>query len=210
MSLRSGHSKAKASGPDFSAPVVISEDEFELVVAVFERITHDKTEYLHHALENGMYFPRLRITRTPSLLHFLRPRPPIPSHHPGSPPPSISYALRGLCTHIGVNGVSKLEVKGLYPPSTYAIFPSTFRRSHTSIPRHDRYQEQLYICFRRKSKAVSKTRASHITLSDKLILLQNELATAFKIANEAIGRETLTKDAARLQQEGLGSMYHLF
>ena len=58
---RSGHSqrssKAKGKEPDLSAPVVMSEDEFELVMAVFEKVTYDKTEYLHHALENGMPFP---------------------------------------------------------------------------------------------------------------------------------------------------------
>jgi enhancer of polycomb-like protein len=61
ISSRPGHpqrsSKAKGKEPDLSTPVAMSEDEFELVVAVFEKITHDKTEYLHHALENGMPFP---------------------------------------------------------------------------------------------------------------------------------------------------------
>ena len=61
VSSRSGHSqrssKAKGKEPDLSAPVSMSEDEFELVMAVFEKVTHDKTEYLHHALENGMPFP---------------------------------------------------------------------------------------------------------------------------------------------------------
>ena len=61
ISSRSAHSqrssKAKGKDPDLSAPVAMSEDEFELVMAVFEKVTHDKTEYLHHALENGMPFP---------------------------------------------------------------------------------------------------------------------------------------------------------
>ena len=63
-------------------------------------------------------------------------------------------------------------------------------------------RNESYICFRRREiKAVRKTRASHVTFSDKLIRLQNELATAFEIANEVIVRETLKKDAAQSHQE---------
>jgi len=40
--------KAKGKEPDISQPVVISEDEFELVMGVFEKVTHERTEYLHH------------------------------------------------------------------------------------------------------------------------------------------------------------------
>ena len=48
-STRSGRSsKAKGKDPEVSQPVVMSEDEFELVMAVFEKVTHEKTEFLHH------------------------------------------------------------------------------------------------------------------------------------------------------------------
>jgi len=40
--------KAKGKEPEASQPVVISEDEFELVMGAFEKITHDRTEFLHH------------------------------------------------------------------------------------------------------------------------------------------------------------------
>lgn len=40
--------KAKGKEPEVVLPIVMSEDEFELVMAVFEKVTHDKTEYLHH------------------------------------------------------------------------------------------------------------------------------------------------------------------
>ena len=48
--------KAKGKEPE-STPVVISEDEFELVMGLFEKTTHEKTEFLHHSLETGMTFP---------------------------------------------------------------------------------------------------------------------------------------------------------
>ena len=48
-STRSGRSsKAKGKDPEVSQPVVMSEDEFELVMAIFEKVTHEKTEFLHH------------------------------------------------------------------------------------------------------------------------------------------------------------------
>jgi len=39
--------KAKGKEPDISQSVVISEDEFKLVMGVFEKVTHERTEYLH-------------------------------------------------------------------------------------------------------------------------------------------------------------------
>jgi len=40
--------KAKGKEPEPSQAQVISEDEFELVMGLFEKVTHEKTEYLHH------------------------------------------------------------------------------------------------------------------------------------------------------------------
>lgn len=46
-------SKAKGKDPEASQPVVISEDDFELVMGVFEKVTHEKTEFLHHVSFSG-------------------------------------------------------------------------------------------------------------------------------------------------------------
>ena len=40
--------KVKGKEPEASQLVFISEDEFELVMGVFEKVTHERTEYLHH------------------------------------------------------------------------------------------------------------------------------------------------------------------
>ena len=51
---RSGRSaKAKGKEPDIVQPVSITEDEFELVMAIFEKVTHEKTEFLHHVSLQG-------------------------------------------------------------------------------------------------------------------------------------------------------------
>jgi hypothetical protein len=154
-------------------------------------------------LKLGCLSPHLWITKTLSPRHFPHPCSPTSSHLPGFLLPLTSYALRELFTLIGVNDVSKLEVKGLYPPSMCALLLSI--RSHSLIPLQldeTDTRNESYICFRRREiKAVRKTRASHVTFSDKLIRLQNELATAFEIANEVIAREAQKKEAAQLQQE---------
>jgi enhancer of polycomb-like protein len=102
-----------------------------------------------------------------------------------------------------VNVVLKLEAKGLYLPLMSAIF--FFISFHSLMPfqlDETDTRNESFICFRRREiKAVRKTRASHVTFSDKLIRLQNELATAFEIANEVIARETQKKEASQLQQE---------
>jgi enhancer of polycomb-like protein len=40
--------KAKGKEPEVVQSVLITEDEFELVMGLFEKITHEKTEFLHH------------------------------------------------------------------------------------------------------------------------------------------------------------------
>lgn len=40
--------KAKGKEPESVLAVAITEDEFELVMGIFEKVTHDKTEFLHH------------------------------------------------------------------------------------------------------------------------------------------------------------------
>ena len=40
--------KGKGNEPEVAQPLTISENEFELVMGLFEKITHKKTEFLHH------------------------------------------------------------------------------------------------------------------------------------------------------------------
>ena len=46
--ISSRSAKAKGKEPDVSHPVVISEDSFELVMGIYEKLTSEKYEYLHH------------------------------------------------------------------------------------------------------------------------------------------------------------------
>jgi len=40
--------KAKGKEPESILPVAISEDEFELITGILEKVTHERTEFLHH------------------------------------------------------------------------------------------------------------------------------------------------------------------
>ena len=46
--------KAKGKEPDVVQPMLMTEDEFELVMAIFEKVTHEKTEFLHHVSSSGV------------------------------------------------------------------------------------------------------------------------------------------------------------
>ena len=40
--------KGKGNEPEVAQPLTISENEFKLMMGLFEKITHKKTEFLHH------------------------------------------------------------------------------------------------------------------------------------------------------------------
>ena len=171
----------------------MSEDEFELVMAAFEKVTPDKTEYLHHAL-NRMPSPPFTDYRDT----FSAPLPP--STFADSITPSWllvpDHILRlTRVVYPASRGRRQKDYTRRYRPSflpfRFILILTTFQLDETDT------RNESYICFRRREiKAVRKTRASHTTFSDKLIRLQNEIATAFEITNEVIARETLKKEAA--------------
>lgn len=153
ISSRSGHSqrssKAKGKEPDLSSPVVMSEDEFELVMAVFEKVTHDKTEYLHHALENGMPFPPF----TDYQDTFSTPLPPsmfadfiTPSWLPA--PASLLCLARVVYPHwrerrLEAGGKRIIPAVNVRPFSPLGPLPPSNRPS----VRRDRYQERVIYLF---------------------------------------------------------------
>lgn len=51
--LRSSN-KGKGKEPEITQPLTMSENEFELVMGLFEKITHEKTEFLHHVSNNHL------------------------------------------------------------------------------------------------------------------------------------------------------------
>ncbi|KAF8151729.1 enhancer of polycomb-like-domain-containing protein [Crassisporium funariophilum] len=180
--------KAKGKEPEASQPVVVSEDEFELVMGLFEKATHERTEYLHHSLETGMDFP------------------PFSDYQDvfSSPLTTVIFATYTVPSWIPVPASLLRIARVVYP---YWKERRIERGGHRIIPvlngdESDTLNES-YICFRRReSKAVRKTRASQVTSSDKLARLQLELSYPLEIAKSILARETLKKECA-VQSQGV-------
>ncbi|KAG6812507.1 hypothetical protein H0H92_002506 [Tricholoma furcatifolium] len=179
--------KGKGKEPEQSQLLVITEDELELVMGLYEKVTHEKTEYLHHGLENGMTFPSFQEYQE-SFSNPL-PAPTFESYTVPSwiPPPQRLLAL----------------ARTIYP---YWKERRLERGGHRIIPtlnfdESDTLNES-YICFRRREiKAVRKTRAQQAPASDKLIRLQAELAYPLELAKTLLDRENRKKEATQGSQQ---------
>lgn len=177
--------KAKGKEPE-SAQVVISEDAFELVMGLFEKTTHEKTEFLHHSLDTGMTFPAFTEYQdvfTSPLSASTFAAFAVPSWIP--PPAQLSRIARVVYPYWKNR---RLERSG------HRIIP-TLNFDETDTP------NESYVCFRRREiKAVRKTRATQVTTSDKLSRLQAEFAYPLQLAETVLMRENLKKDQAKMSQ----------
>lgn len=172
--------KAKGKEPESTQPLTITEDEFELVMGIFEKVTHDTTEFLHHGLESGMTFPPF----TDYQEAFSSPLPP------------SMFATFTVPTWIPQPALLLRLAKVIYP---YWRDRRIERKGHRIIPTLNFDESDVlnesYICFRRREiKAVRKTRASQATSSDKLLRLQNELTQGLELAKTLLCRENLKRD----------------
>ncbi len=216
-STRSGRSaKAKGKEPDVVQAVPINEDEFELVMAIFEKVTHEKTEFLHHVsvafvagvstpptpqqgLEQGAPFPPY------SDYHdtFAFPLHPnmfavysVPSWVP--PPPQMLRYARIIYPYWrerrqerdGHRIIPAVNVSAAYSLAGHGADLSAVQLDESDT------NNESYICFRRREiKAIRKTRASQTSYSDRMVRLQNELAMALDIIRLIQQREILKQDS---------------
>ncbi|KIJ13620.1 hypothetical protein PAXINDRAFT_116937 [Paxillus involutus ATCC 200175] len=175
--------KAKGKEPESAQAVAITEDEFELIMGIFENVTHDKTEFLHHGLESGMAFPPF----TDYQDAFSSPLPlsmfatfTVPSWIP--PPAQLLRLAKVIYPYWRERRIERCG---------YRIIP-ILNYDETDV------NNESYICFRRREiKAVRKTRASQAMSSDKLLRLQLELAQSLELAKTLVARENLKKEHAQ-------------
>ncbi|KAG6856960.1 hypothetical protein H0H87_011630 [Tephrocybe sp. NHM501043] len=182
--------KGKGKEPEASSALIITEDEFELVMGLYEKVTHEKTEYLHHGLENGMTFPSFQEYQ--ETFSTTLPAHTFESYSlPSWIPPSQSL-LRIARTIYPYWKERRLERGG------HRIIP-ILNFDESDMP------NESYICFRRREiKAVRKTRAQQAPASDKLIRLQLELTYPLELAKTLLSRETYKKEAAQSTQQVWG------
>lgn len=180
-------SKAKGKEPDVAQPTALTEDEFELVMGLFEKITHDKTEFLHHSLETGMPFPAFSDYQDV----FSAPLTP------------AMFAAYSIPSWIPQPQQLLRLARTIYP---YWRERRIERAGHRIIPslngdESDTLNES-YICFRRREiKAVRKTRQAQTTYSDKLVRLQAEFTYPLELAKLVLQRETQKKDTSAAAQK---------
>lgn len=179
--------KGKGKEPETPQSVIVSEDEFELVMGVFEKVTHERTEYLHHGLETGMEFPAFADYQDV----FSTPLTPATFATCIVPPwiPAADALLRIAKTVYPHWRDRRIERGG------YRIIPALNGDESDIL-------NESYICFRRREiKAIRKTRASQVTTSDKLSRLQVELQYPLELARSILLRETLKKECTDQSQD---------
>ncbi|RPD66682.1 hypothetical protein L226DRAFT_453767 [Lentinus tigrinus ALCF2SS1-7] len=198
-STRSGRSaKAKGKEPDVALPVSITEDEFELVMAIFEKVTHEKTEFLHHVSAPSQ--PRIcTVSTRPQGLEQGSPFPPFSDYSDtfGHPLHPDMFAVYSVPDWVPQPPQLHRMARIVYP---YWRERRLERGGHRIIPPvnldESDTKNESYICFRRREiKAIRKTRASQASFSDRMIRLQNELATALDIVRLVHQRENCKRES---------------
>ncbi|KAK7470514.1 Enhancer of polycomb-like protein 1 [Stygiomarasmius scandens] len=182
--------KAKGKEPETQS-VIMSEDEFELVMGLFEKFAHENTEFLHHALQHGMDFPpfsdyqdAFASTLPASTFAMLSPPPWLP------PPQQLVRIARAVYPYWKER---RLERGG------HRIIPTL------NFDEEDKLNES-YVCFRRReSKAVRKTRASQVSSSEKLARLRAELNFPLELAKAVLLREQCKLENTKQSQAVWGA-----
>ncbi|KAJ7262725.1 enhancer of polycomb-like-domain-containing protein [Mycena haematopus] len=167
-------SKGKAKSPEIGVPVSISEDEFELVMGLLEKITGQKVAgdrpdfslyepYFLQPLSADMFASYV----TPSWI----------------PPPALLVRI----------------VRTVYPhwEQRRSMLKGRKLRPSLNFDESD-FLNESYICFRRRdNKPVRKTRAGQLANNaDKLAQLDQNLSQALDIANALLARENVKQAAA--------------
>ncbi|KAJ7471898.1 hypothetical protein FB451DRAFT_310661 [Mycena latifolia] len=167
--------KGKDKEPEMGVPVSITEDEFELVMGLLEKITDQKV------LEgDGPDFSLYR--------HFFL-----------EPLPANMFASYTTPSWIPPPALLDRIARTIYPHWKHRRSLLKGRRIRPSL-NYDEYDflNESYICFRRRdNKPVRKTRAGQIVNNaDKLSQIHKNLSQALDLANALLTRETLKKQAA--------------
>ncbi|VDC03110.1 unnamed protein product [Peniophora sp. CBMAI 1063] len=178
-SRTSRSAKAKGKEPDVSQAVAMSEDEFELVMGIFEKVTHEKTPFLHHVKDPANYPPFSDYQDTFS-----------------SPLPAATFASFVVPTWVPQSSQLLRYAKAVY---SYWRERRIEREGQRIIPvlNYDEsdVKNESYVCFRRRdAKAMRKTRASQASSSEKLRRLQQELESAHELARNLCQREALKRE----------------
>lgn len=202
--------KGKGREADSSSPISVKEDYFELVMGLFELITHEETEYLHHvrkvssahkgcplifeqSLKDGMMFPEFsnyQDTFANPLEKSFFAAYAVPKNIP--PPEQLLPMAQLIYPHWRVRrmergGLRVIPQLNVRPPLSRNLLTLTIEQGDET----DTLNES-FVCFRRReSKLTRKTRASQSNISEKLDVLTSHFADACDLVKKVRQREEL-------------------
>ncbi|KAG8904858.1 Enhancer of polycomb-like protein 1 [Tulasnella sp. 403] len=170
---RARSAKARGKEPETVALVVISEDEFELVMGLFERITDDKFPFLH---------------LTPSEL------PPLSDYEAffSSPIPPHFFASYVAPRFVPSPATLLRYARTIYPHWRERKLERGGRRIIPQLNYDESNDSDPYVCFRRREvKPLRKTRRQDTTSLDRLLKLQDELHKVLSMSKMVLEREEM-------------------
>ncbi|KAG9025770.1 Enhancer of polycomb-like protein 1 [Tulasnella sp. JGI-2019a] len=167
--------KARGKEPETSPTVVISEDDFELVMGLFEKLTDDKSPYLHLSPTDFPPFSDYDAFFSVPVPPHLFPSFTVPSSVP-EPLTLYNYA------------------RIIYPYWRERKMDRGGRRIIPQLNYDETNESDPYVCFRRRMpKPLRKTRRQDPTSLDRLSRLSDELQRVLKMAEMTLQREQLKR-----------------
>jgi enhancer of polycomb-like protein len=188
-------SSKKGKEPEDFSPIVMTEDEFELVMGLFEKYTSDHLPYLHLV---RLPFQTLLLELTPPV-RTQRSNPSLSSPYSKLSWPRLSHPqlLQPLSfPQTSPNPIHSSGCPSRFTPHWYTR--RVERKGRSIIPdiNLDESEEgNVYVCFRRREvKAVRKTRRMEITSVEKLTRLNLEFEFALELVDKVVEREEIKRE----------------
>jgi enhancer of polycomb-like protein len=143
--------KSKGKDPELMQPTAISEDEFELIMGIFEKVTHDKTPFLHHVCRaSGVLLELLCLCR-------------IQGHNEGSPFPPFSDYQETFATPLAPSMFAVFVVPTWVPQPAHMLRLAKMMYSYWKERRTDRGGHRVIPALN-----VSKPFALYCALTDRV------------------------------------------
>ncbi|KAG9019757.1 Enhancer of polycomb-like protein 1 [Tulasnella sp. 427] len=180
---RARSAKARGKEPESPNSSSISEDDFELVMGLFERVTEEKFPYLHLTPKQLPLLSDYETFFTSTLPCQYFSSYVVP---PSVPQPSILYR----------------HARTIYPWWHERKTERDGRRIIPQLNYDETNDSDPYVCFRRREvKPLRKTRRQDTTSQERMLKLQKELGMVLDMARSVLKREELKRDAAKSMTE---------
>ena len=191
-------SSKKGKEPEDFSPIVMTEDEFELVMGLFEKYTSDHLPYLHLVRGSSpLQTDRPELTPPVSQDAMLQSIPPFSFFEPfmASPLPPSTFATFTVPSDIPEPDKLFRLAQSIHPHWHMRRVDRKGRPIIPDINLDESEEGSVYVCFRRREvKAVRKTRRMEITSVEKLTRLNMEFEIALELVDKVVEREEIKRE----------------